>query len=219
MIGLEDWVPKTKLGKMVMEGQIKSLDEIFERGLKIKEPEIVDHFLPNLKKEIILAGGSPGKGGGIRRTPTRRTARMHKSGRRFTISAIVAVGNEDGYVGIGFAKSNDHTEAINKAEKQAKMNIIPVRRGCGSWECTCGKPHSLEFKAKGKAGSVEVELLPAPQGLGLCVPDEMKKVMRLAGIKDVWMKSLGNTRARVNFTLAIYDAFKSMNKVREVEKA
>ena len=212
-----DWVPKTRLGKMVVDGEIKSFDEIFEKGYKIKEPEIVDFFFPDLKKEIILIGGSPGKGGGIRRTPTRRTARMHKSGRRYKISAMVVVGNEDGYLGVGFAKANDHAEAISKAERNAKLNMIPVRRGCGSWECTCGKPHSLAFKAEGKAGSVRVVLLPAPQGLGLCVPDEMKKVMRLAGIKDVWLKSFGDTRTRINFTLAIHDALRSMNRVREVE--
>ncbi len=216
---MAEWVPKTKLGRMVLEGEIKSLDEIFKRGLKIREAEIVDHLVPNLKKEIIFIGGTPGKGGGIRRTPTRRTARMHKSGRRYNISAMVVVGNEDGYVGVGFAKSNDHTEAITKAERNAKMNIIPVRRGCGSWECTCGKPHSLAFKAVGKSGSVRAMLIPAPQGLGLCVPDEMKKVMRLAGIKDIWIRTLGNTRARINFTLAIYDAFRSMNSVREVESS
>ena len=215
---MEDWVPKTKLGKMVMSGEIKSIEEIFEKGMRIREPEIVDMLVPDLKSEIIYVGGSPGKGGGIRRTPTRRTARMHKSGRRFTASAMVVVGNGNGLIGVGFAKSNDNSEAIEKATRNAKLNIIPVRRGCGSWECTCGKPHSLEFKAVGKAGSVKVELLPAPQGLGLCVPDEMKKVMKLAGIKDVWMKSLGNTGARINFTMAIYEALRAMNRAREVSE-
>ena len=213
-----EWVPKTKLGKMVVDGEIKSIEEVWEKGYVIKEAEIVDLLLPNLKKEIIYIGGSPGKGGGIQRRPTRRTARMHRSGRRFKVSAMVVVGDENGHIGVGFAKANGNNEAIEKATRDAKLNIIPVRRGCGSWECTCGREHSLAFNTRGKAGSVRVELLAAPRGLGLCMPDEMKKVFRLAGIQDLWLNALGNTRARINFVLAIFDAFRRMNRTREMVK-
>jgi len=216
-----DWVPTTELGKDVMSGKITSMDEIFKRGLKIQEPNIVDKLLPNLEDELILVGGSPGKGGGIRRTPTKRTARMHKSGRRFRVSAVVIVGNRDGYVGIGKASAIEHVPAIAKAKAEAKLNIIPIRRGCGSWECTCGENHSIPFEVRGKCGSVEVILKPAPKGVGLCVNNEMKKIISLAGIKDIWSKSFGNTKSRVNTAFALFDAFKKLNmmKVADVSVA
>ena len=209
-----DWVPKTKLGKSVMNGEITSLDKIFEQGYKITEPEIVEKLLPGLKTEIVFIGGSPGKGGGIKRTPTRRTARMHRSGRKYKISALVIAGNEDGYVGIGKAVGTENRIAIEKATKLAKINIIPVQRGCGSWECNCHGTHSIPFTTSGKSGSNKIVLMPAPKGIGLCIGDEGKKLMRLAGIRDIWVKSYGNTRARVNFLSALFNVFKNINKTK-----
>jgi small subunit ribosomal protein S5 len=210
----ENWKPKTSLGIAVFEGRITSLDEIFAEGKKIKEAPIVDRLVPGLRNEIIFIGGSPGKGGGIKRTPTRRTARMHRSGRRYKVSALVVVGNGNGYIGAGRSVSIEHKVAIDKATEVAKLNIIPVKRGCGSWECGCGQEHSIPAKVTGKSGSVSVELIPAPKGIGLCIPDEGKKMMRLAGIKDIWARSYGNTGARVNYALALYDAFKELNKMK-----
>jgi len=210
----EDWVPKTEIGRMVLSGEIKNIDEIFKMGKKIREPEIVDALLPNLKAELVLIGGTPGKGGGIRRTPTRRTARMHRSGRRFKISAFVVVGDENGHIGMGKGVSNDHATAIEKATKVAKLNIIPIVRGCGSWECRCGEPHSIPMRVSGKAGSVRVTLIPAPRGLGLCCSEEVKKILKLAGIKDVWSKSFGETRTRMNVALATFDALKKLNAMK-----
>jgi small subunit ribosomal protein S5 len=206
----EEWVPKTKLGKDVLEGKIKSIDEIFEAGTKIKEPEIVDKLL-NLKTDIIWIGGSPGKGGGIKRTPTRRTARMHRSGRRYKISALVVVGNEDGYVGVGKSSGTTHQIAIEKATQKAKLNIIPVMRGCGSWKCRCREPHSIIRKTEGKEGSVKVILLPAPRGAGIVASDELKKLFRLAGINDIWTRSFGKTKTRMNHVLAAFNALKNLN--------
>jgi len=95
------WIPKTQLGRDVLAGKIKSIDEVLESGKRILEPEIVDYLLPGLKEELILIGGRTGKGGGAQRIPIRITARVTKSGRRFRMSAFMVVGNEDGYVGIG----------------------------------------------------------------------------------------------------------------------
>jgi len=211
---LREWVPKTKLGRMVVEGKIKSIDEILKLGKPIMEPEIVDYLIPTLKSELVLIGGTPGKGGGIRRTPTRRTARMHRSGRRYKISAFVIVGDENGHVGVGMGKANDHTTAIEKATNEAKLNLIYVPRGCGSWECGCGEPHSIPAKCSGKAGSVRVTLIPAPRGLGLCCDDEMKKLFRLAGIRDIWIKSRGKTKTKYNHVLAAFDALKRLAAMR-----
>lgn len=216
---LYDWSPKTELGKQVLGGAVTSMDDIFAGGKRIKEPEIVDKLLPNLRSDIIFIGGSPGKGGGIKRTSTRRTARMHRSGRRYKVSALVVIGNGDGYFGVGKSEAAEHRVAIEKATENAKLNVIPVKRGCGSWECSCGGNHSVPVEVQGKAGSVRVTLLPAPKGIGLAVHDEGKKVMRLAGIKDIWSKTSGDTRTRMNYTLALFDAFKNINKMKlSVEK-
>jgi len=98
---LETWVPKAPLGEKVFKGEIKDINEILEAGYIIKEPEIVDMLVPNLKSELIFIGGRTGKGGGSQRIPIRITAEMHKSGRRFKMTAFVVVGNEDGLVGVG----------------------------------------------------------------------------------------------------------------------
>ncbi len=209
-----DWVPHTELGRKVMNGSITSLDEIFALGKKIKEAEIIDKLLPGIQSDVIFIGGTPGKGGGIRRTPTKRTARMHRSGRRYKVSAMVVIGNGDGYIGVGMSQALEHRVVINKATKNAKLNIIPVKRGCGSWECACSEKHSIPMKISGRSGSIKVVLIPAPKGAGLVIHDEGKKVMKMAGIHDVWLQSFGNTRARNNYTLALFDAFKSMNKMK-----
>ncbi len=87
------WKPKTKMGRDVLEGKIKSIDEILNSGKRIMESEIVDMLVPDLKSELILIGGRSGKGGGIKRIPVKITATMHRSGRRFKMNAFVAVGD------------------------------------------------------------------------------------------------------------------------------
>jgi small subunit ribosomal protein S5 len=209
----EGWKPKTTLGKKVLAGEITDIDKVFSEGIKIAEPPIVDILLPDLEKDVIFVGGSTGKGGGIRRTPFKRTSRMHKSGRRYRMSVMAVVGNRNGYVGIGLASSppGKHRESIEKATNKAKLNIIPIARGCGSWECLCGTHHSVPFAVEGKSGSTIVKLLPAPKGIGLCVANEIKKIMTLAGISDIWCRSRGNTKMRINFVMAVFNALKKLN--------
>jgi len=208
-----EWVPKTNLGKMVAAGAI-TLDDIFKTGKKIKEYQIVDRLIPGIQSEVILIGGSPGKGGGIKRTPTRRTARMHRSGRRYKISAVAVVGDGNGHIGMGRAQALENREAVDKAVIAAKLNMIPIKRACGSWECACNEKHSIPVKVEGKSGSVRVVLMPAPKGIGLCINDEAKKIIRLAGIKDVWSMSSGESKSRVNYSFALFDAFKKMNSMK-----
>jgi len=220
----KEWTPHTNLGRKVLSGEITNIDTLFENGIKITEPEIVDILVPDLMNEIILIGGSSGKGGGKRKTPSKRTTRMHKSGRRYRLSAMVVVGNGNGYVGAGKAHGppGQHRDVVNKALVKAKLNLIPIRRGCGSWECACGTAHSLPFQVTGKCGSVKITLKPAPKGVGLVVMDEIKKIMRLAGIKDAWCKSRGQTSSRQNTVEAVFDAFGRTNRFRvrdDYEKA
>jgi small subunit ribosomal protein S5 len=139
---------------------------------------------------------------------------MTDSGRRVKFRAVVVVGNKDGYIGYGQAKDSQVGDAIKKAITNAKMNLIKVRRGCGSWECGCSKPHSIPMLVEGSAGSVRVTLKPAPQGIGLVTGDIGKKVLELAGIRDVWVHTRGQTRTTINYAKAIYNALNATNMVR-----
>ncbi len=214
-----EWVPRTRLGRAVKEGKIKSIDEILARGLKIPEPEIVDFFFPDLKTEFIFIGQAKGKFGGGKRRPMRRTQKKVREGARDKYTYLAVVGNGNGYVGIGKGSSRDPTLARKRAIENAKKNLIKVRRGCGDWECGCGTEHSLPFKVVGKSGSVRIILKPAPLGTGLVIGDEGKKILRLAGIKDVWSMSFGQTRTRINYAYAIFDALKKTAQFKLKEGA
>ncbi len=204
------WIAKTSLGKQVLEGKIKTVEEILMSGKKIMEPKIVDYLIPDLKSELILIGGRGGKGGGSQRIPIRITAKMHSSGRRFRTSSLIAVGNGNGLIGIGRASSVEPRTAMEKATNKAKISMIIIKRGCGDWECGCGTNHSIVFKTKGKSGSVRVDILPAPKGVGLVADNETKKLLRLAGIKDAWVKTSGNTGNRINLISAVFDALRKL---------
>lgn len=204
MMEPEAWIPKTKIGKMVYEGEIKDIMEILLLGVPIKEPEIVDFLLgDSIKAEVV---------------DTALVQRMTDSGRRNKIRVTVVVGNEDGIIGIGMGKAREFLRAREIAERNAKMNIIYVRRGCGSWECGCGTPHSVPFTVRGKTSSVEVWLKPAPRGVGLVAADTIKPVLRLAGIKDVWTFSRGHTKTTYNFVMATFEALKETTRVKITEK-
>ncbi|MFQ5999296.1 MAG: 30S ribosomal protein S5 [Candidatus Bathyarchaeia archaeon] len=188
-----EWMPRTRLGKMILEGRITSIEEIFMEGLKIREPEIADVLLPDLQEEVINIS---------------LVQKQTDAGEKSRFKAIVAVGNRDGYLGLGSGKAKQVRTAIEKAAMDARLNIIPVRRGCGSWECGCEKPHSLPFRVKGKCGRVEIVLVPGPRGLGVVASESAKIILRLAGVKDCWTKSYGSTKTVPSFAYAIFDALR-----------
>ncbi len=189
----EAWTAKTSLGKMIKEGRVSSMAEIFMEGLKIREPEIVELLLPDLQEEVININ---------------LVQKQTDAGEKSRFKAIVAVGNRDGYVGLGDGKSKQVRTAIEKAATDARLNIGFVRRGCGSWECGCGRPHSLLFQTTGKQSGVKVVLIPGPRGLGLVANEAAKTILGLAGVKDCWTRSFGSTRTIPSFAYAVFDALK-----------
>jgi small subunit ribosomal protein S5 len=196
---LANWTPKTELGKLVKNGKITTMDEVFEKGYKIKEPEIVDSLL-QIEDEVV---------------DTAKTTRVVMAGRKFSFRVTVIVGNRDGYIGVGTGKDIDRFPAINKAKRSAKLNLIKVTRGSGSWEEQPTEDrHSVPFKVIGKAGSVSVTLMPAPKGTGLAVGQNIRKVMELAGIRNVWGKAKGNSANRLNFVRAAIDALAETGKIK-----
>jgi len=188
------WIPKTKVGRMVQGGQIVTLEDIFTQGLKIKEPEIVDVLLPGLKQEVLGIGF---------------VQKQTDAGEKSRFKAIVAVGNGTGFLGIGGAKAKQVRSAIDKATLQAKLDVVPLRRGCGSWECGCGQAHSLPFRVRGKCGSVAIEIIPGPRGLGLVGGETPKTILTLAGVKDCWTRSFGSTSTLGSMAFAVYEALRS----------
>jgi len=191
----EEWIPKTRLGELVKSGLI-TLDKIYQNNLVVKEKEIINTLLPQVKEDVINIS---------------MVQQMTASGQRSRFKAVVIVGT-DGFIGIGMGKSREVGPAIRKAIDKAKLSIVPVLRGCGSKQCGCGGTHSVPFKINGKCGSVRIQLIPAPVGVGLACADKVKQVLRLCGIEDVWSKTFGDTRTSENLVKATYDAIKNAHK-------
>lgn len=189
----EEWKPRTKLGKMILEGKISSIEEVFTEGLKIREPQIVNVLIPDIQEEVITIN---------------LVQKQTDAGEKSRFKAIVAVGNRDGHIGLGAGKARQVRTAIEKGAVDARLNITLVRRGCGSWHCTCGKPHSLPFEVRGKCGGVEIALIPGPRGLGIVASETAKIILELAGIKDCWTRSYGSTRTVPSFAYAVFDALR-----------
>ncbi len=195
-----EWEPKTRLGQLVKDGAITSIEEIYNRVLQIREPEIVEKLVSNLEEEVI---------------DIKLVQRQTDAGEVSKFKATVVVGNRAGYIGIGEAKMKEIGPAIRAAISRAKLNLTPVKLGCGSWECEGGESHnhSIPYQVEGKGGSVNITLKPAPRGVGLVAAKNSKTVLALAGIKDVWSITKGHTKTSTNLAKATFDALKRTFKV------
>ncbi len=208
---LSSWVPKTELGRDVKDGKIKNIDEILDSNKKILEEEIVD-LLISVNSDLISIGQSKGKFGGGKRRAWRQTQRKTEEGNVASFSTLAIVGDEKGHIGFGFGRSKETLPARKKSIRKAKLNLIKIKRGCSSFDCACSEKHTVPFKITGKSGSVSVTLIPAPQGTGLVAANELKKVLKLAGIKDVYTKTFGKQRTSFNLVKACFDALKKTNR-------
>jgi len=200
---LRNWTPKTRLGRMVQSGQIITIDDAFATGMPIREVEIVDALLPGLEDDIINVN---------------MIQRMTDSGRRVRFNVMACVGNKDGYVGLSICKGKEVAATIQKAITNAKLNIIQIQRGNGSWESGRGAGTSVPFKVTGRAGSTRITLIPAPTGKGLVIGDTGRQVLTLAGVTDVWSRSKGQTRTTINFAKATFNALKQLNTHRVTKR-
>lgn len=209
---LKSWVPKTKVGKLVKEKKLKDIDEIMEK-YKILEPEIVDSLIKT-ESELLNAGQSKGKFGGGKRRIWRQTQKKTAEGNVPTFSCLAVIGDKNGHVGIGIGKAKETLPAREKSIRRAKLSMIKVERGCGSFNCSCNELHSVPFTVRGKCGSCIVILIPAPQGTGLVIGDECKKILRLVGIRDVYSKTFGQTRTTINVANACINALKKIKEIK-----
>ena len=191
----KDWVPLTKLGRLVKYGQIKSLEEIYTHSIPIKESQIVDELVAKSKKEL-----------NDEVMKIMSVQKQTKAGQRTRFKAIVAIGDMDGHVGLGVKVAKEVQIAIKGALVSAKLSLIPVRRGY--WGNKIGNVHTVPNKITGKCGSVSVRLIPAPRGTGIVGAPVSKKLIQFAGVDDVFTQSSGNTRTLENFVKATFDALK-----------
>ena len=202
-VDLETWVPRTDVGRMVKDGTIASIYDIFRDSFRIDDVRVVDYLVPNLSETVLDVG---------------RVQRQTDAGRKTLFVATAGVGNKNGIAGVAQAKAAGVGTAIRNAIVLAKLNIVPVKRGCGSWECTCNNPHSIPFQVEGKIGSVRVVLKPAPKGLGLVIGDVAKSVLELAGVSDIWSKTFGDTRTTQNFCKATFKALRATYRISHISE-
>jgi small subunit ribosomal protein S5 len=186
----EVWVPRTSLGVKVSTGTITSMKEIYENGYRIQEAGIIKKLLPGIKTEVIDVGI------------------VQKQTTNGEYTRFKAAGDESGWLGIGQGKSKQMRIAIEKATNAAYLAVSPVKLGCGSWECRCDQPHSVPFKVRGRGGSVTIEIIPGPRGLGLVAGGNIRNLLKLAGLKDVWTKSKGSTNTMTSTSGAVLNCLR-----------
>lgn len=214
----KEWIPKTQLGKQVKRGEVTDINAILDKNIPIREAEITESLIPNLTVDYILIGQAKGKFGGGQRRIFRVSQKKTSEGNRPSFLTFAVAGNNDGVIGFGIGKANETVPARNKAADKSKKNLLKIKRGCGSWECGCGEPHSIPYSVTGRCSSVTITLYPAPKGIGLCVTDECKKILKAAGIKDVWSRTAGKTSSRMNLIKALFDALTKLSKYHIHEK-
>ena len=118
--------------------------------------------------------------------------------------AFVALGDGDGHLGLGTKCSKEVANAIKGAQTDAKLNIIPVRRGY--WGSRIGVPHTVPCKLSAKCGSSMIRLIPAPRGTGIVGAPTSKKLLTMAGVQDCYTSATGQTATLGNFAKATFKA-------------
>ncbi|MEW6035154.1 MAG: 30S ribosomal protein S5 [Candidatus Micrarchaeota archaeon] len=194
----ESWTPRTMMGTKVKSGEVTTLEEVLSSGRRILEPEMVDVLLPDMESETL---------------EIKTTQRVTDSGKRVKFRVVTVIGDRKGHVGLGVGKSDELKPAMDYAIRDAKKNMLAIKTGCGSWECKCSMQHSVTSRTAGKEGSTVVMLKPAPRGLGLAANDVVKKVLGMAGVKDVWSQAQGGKNI-YNMAVATMKALDNLNLLK-----
>lgn len=138
----------------------------------------------------------------------KRVTKVVKGGRNFRFSALVVVGDENGYVGAGLGKATEIPDAIRKAIDDAKKNLVFVPRDNND---------SLPHELVGEFGSSRVLLKPAPEGTGVIAGGPARAVLELAGVRNIRTKSLGSNNKR-NVVSATIEGLRNIKNPEDVAK-
>ena len=186
------WTPCTKLGRLVQQGKIKSLEHIYLFSIPIKEHQIVEHFIgTSLTDEVMKI------------MPVQKQT---SAGQRMRFKAFVVVGDSNGHIGLGVKACKEVAHSIQGSMILAKLNMVPVRRGY--WGGKIGAPTPSPPKSRASAAPSRCACVPAPRGMGIVAAITAKKVLQLAGVQDVFTSTTGSTKTLGNFVKATYFALK-----------
>ena len=137
-----------------------------------------------------------------------RCAKVVKGGRRFSFAAIVVVGDKKGNVGMGLGKAGEVPEAIKKAGKQAKKNLMKVPM----------EGSTIPHEIIGRFGASQVLLKPAPEGTGIIASSSVRAILEVAGIQNIMTKSIRRDNPH-NVVRATFEGLKNLRLFADIAKA
>lgn len=137
-----------------------------------------------------------------------RCAKVVKGGRRFSFAAIVVVGDKKGQVGIGLGKAGEVPEAIKKAGKQAKKNLMKVPLN----------GNTIPHEVIGHFGASEVLMKPAPEGTGIIASSSVRAILEVAGVQNILTKSIRRYNPH-NVVRATLEGLKQLRRFEDIAKA
>ncbi|KCZ76038.1 ribosomal protein S5, partial [Anncaliia algerae PRA109] len=159
----KEWIPTTDLGILVKTNKV-NMEDISRFSLRVKEVGIIEHLFKNKLSEVVLK--------------IKSVQKQTKAGQRTRMKAVVVVGDNENYVGLGTKTAKEAAVAIRGAIEQAKLNLRPIK--LGYWGSKYGAPHTVTCKSTGRSGSVLIRLIPAPKGSGIVAGSVPKKICTLA---------------------------------------
>jgi len=137
-----------------------------------------------------------------------RCAKVVKGGRRFSFAAIVVVGDKKGQVGVGLGKAGEVPEAIKKAGKQAKKNLMKIPMD----------GHTIPHEIIGHFGASKVLMKPAPEGTGIIASSSVRAIMEVAGIQNILTKSIRRDNPH-NVVRATLEGLRNLRNMADIAKA